>query len=296
MSLLFHRRAIERAVAGEMTGGEELVLREHLTGCARCRGHYDRLVLAVRALRSDASASATERARESARVFAAIDVGRPDARPALAPVRTFSGWLEILVPAATAAAILLAVATGLPGTPADRDVGWRGIPAGGERARPLQGPGEAGESDLGLIVYASRKEGGEPGPVRLVAELPGSGEGRLSVAEYVQFSYRHRRDRTYLYVVGLDARGEFHVYHPLREWSDAGPLARAAAPRPLGPSVDLERRHAAGLLRVWALSANAPLDRDQVERAALAAAADLSRSIALDLPAGQVSGLFRIEP
>ena len=43
MSAFWNRRRMARAVAGELSGSEELALQQHLAHCRGCREHYERL-------------------------------------------------------------------------------------------------------------------------------------------------------------------------------------------------------------------------------------------------------------
>ena len=104
MSLLVHRRTIERAVLGDLAAPAEARLRAHLDGCARCRAHYDRLARTAEALGGGRAAAG--RARD--RLFAALDGPAPIATPdaaAQAPIvhrrRAWLGASLALDPGAT---------------------------------------------------------------------------------------------------------------------------------------------------------------------------------------------------
>ncbi|HZJ71072.1 MAG TPA: hypothetical protein VFF36_09080, partial [Planctomycetota bacterium] len=103
MSLLVHRRAIERAVLGDLAAPAEARLRAHLGGCAHCRAHYDRLARTAEALGGGRAAAG--RARD--RLFAALDgpalIATPDPaaqRPIVHRRRAWLGAALALVPAA----------------------------------------------------------------------------------------------------------------------------------------------------------------------------------------------------
>ncbi|MBE2248586.1 MAG: hypothetical protein IAE78_03480 [Myxococcus sp.] len=163
MSLFFHRRGIEAAVAGVLDADEETALRAHLSRCEVCRAHYDALVLSSRAVTGSQEPTADELRRERARLqglLAGGPVGRTPSRR-----RT---WL--LLPVAVAAAALALVVVNQP---TEREVTERG-----GVAAPL--------APFSLSLYAKPQAG--DAPVRLVAEFPASGEATLSTTDWVQLT------------------------------------------------------------------------------------------------------------
>jgi anti-sigma factor RsiW len=160
VSLFFHRNAIEASVAGTSTADEETKLRAHLATCVACRGHYDALVLASRAVSSSTEATADELRRERARVEAMV--GGATARPA--PRRL----AFLVLPAALAAGLIAMV---LVSRPSDREITERGGT-------------EAPAAPFSISLYAKAKSG--DAKVRLVAEFPASGEASLSTSDWVQ--------------------------------------------------------------------------------------------------------------
>lgn len=267
MSLLLRKRAIERAVLGELPPPEAEGLRRHLSGCDACRAHYDRLTLAKEALDGGASAQARERDR----LLAALDKpAAPAARPARRPL---FGAVLILAPAA---ALVLWFARPVPPVVPD-EVTLRG---GATEERPAPAT---------LVVYASRKTGPTThGPLRLVGELPGSGEARLSLADYLQLGVRGLRAAAHVRVVGVDEAGGLHDF--VRD------AAAAAGDRAstLGGSIELAQGHTSGRLRLVALFGKDAID----EKAVRDAVARLATPEATRAPApdGVVTGLLVIEP
>jgi hypothetical protein len=286
--LVVRRKAIARALAGELAPAEEQGLRAHLARCARCRAHYDRLALAAEAIATSAGGEARVAARrERARLEAALAGASGGALAAPAPRRRARRWLPAaLALAPAAAAIVWIVRVAPPPSPGDAApaVTFRG------------GAPDGAAPPAGLLVYASRKEGAAGhGPVRLVADLPASGEGRLSLSDYMQLSVRGLRAPAFVTVVGVDDGGEVHVYVP-RPGAAPARAAPRDAPASLGPSIDLGRGHRPGRLRLYALVSGEPLDEARVRAAA--ARLDRGRPGAppLDLPVPQVAGLLMIEP
>jgi hypothetical protein len=254
MSLFIHKRAIERAVLGELAPRDEARLRAHLAACARCRRHYDGLARTIDAL--GGGRAETARARE--RLFAALGT-TGTAAPAVR-ASMFRGWRVslTLVPAAIVAVLWITRAS--PERPSAPEVTLRGSAAPATASPPAT-----------VVLYASRKvdktstAGGKRDrlPVRLVGELPGSGEARLSINDYLQLGLRGLRTPTHVRVAGLDERGRIHDYV-----GDTA-VVPGAGPLTLGGSVELTREHEPGRLRLLALFSERAID-DEAVRAALA--------------------------
>lgn len=155
MSLLFRRRSLERAVQGELAAADDVALLRHLAGCSACRHHYEALLLAQRALEGQ-PVSRVELERERRRL-----------ELALAPTtqgKTRRAWA--LVPA-VAALLALGVLVARVSEPTIVERG-----------------GDDGALPFVVSVYAKPKE--ENGKTRLAAELPISGEARISTRDWVQ--------------------------------------------------------------------------------------------------------------
>jgi hypothetical protein len=281
MSVLLHRREIARAVLGELDAASEERLRAHLRGCDACRAHYDRLAGAASAVSGGAGAAARERAR----LFAALDApagaaaADPAARPAAAPGKRGRAWLTAGLVLAPVAALVLWFTVGSSGLEGGDAVTMRGGKATETRGFPAM-----------LVVYASQKLGpNSHGPLRMAGELPGSGEVRVSLGDYMQLGVRGVRTAAHVRIVGVDGNGTLHDY--VRDT----PVTPSDGAVPLGSSVDLGRDHAAGPLRVLALFSNAKVD-EQAVRDAVARLQPGRADPAADAYAGVVSGLVVIEP
>jgi len=280
VSLFFHRRAIVRAVAGELSADAEASLRAHLRTCTACRDYYDQLarvteVLATAAGRADTRAD--DRARARLLVGLAAATGPRDR---VAP-RRWTWAAAGLVPAAALAVLFLRSA------PHPEPAPYQAMRGGAETA---DGSAPA------LLIFASRKDTGTGhGPVRLVAEMPASGEARVSLDDYVQFSVRGLRAPAFVTVVGVDDAGEVHTYVPRAGIPPPHPAPSSAAIS-LGASIDLARGHRPGRLRIYGLLSAEPLAPERVRAAA--AQVDRTRPGAppLDLAVPQVSGLLTIAP
>jgi hypothetical protein len=289
MSLFFYRRAITRAVAGELSAPAEKRLRAHLRGCAGCRAYYDRLSTTADALTAAGAPGRIAERRARARLLAELEL-EPGSSAGARPRAAGSGsaarrWWPAALLFVPAAAALLLIARPADHEPAG-DITWRG-PATEQAAPPAT-----------LLIYASRKgagAGGGPGPVRLVADLPASGEGRVSLSDYIQFSVRGLRTSAFTTVIGIDEDRGLHRYAP-RPGAVAAPQRAGEGPVTLGPSIDLERGHRPGRLRVYALFSPRPLDEAQLRAAVERVDPTRPGVPPLDLPVPQVSGLLLVNP
>lgn len=244
MSLLLHRNEIARAVLGELPPSDEERLRAHLRACAACRGHYDTLAAASRAV----GGGAGEAARERARLFAALDRGAS----ATPPPRRSRAWLGVGLALAPAAAVVLWLARPAP----EPEVTLRG---GAETT--------AAQPAATVVLYASRRTGASTrGPLRLVGELPGSGEARVSLDDYLQLAVRGLRAPAHARVAVVEQSGAVKTLVGDTLLAPKG----AGVPVTLGGSVDVARAMAAGPARIVALFSDAALDeaavRDAVAR------------------------------
>ena len=279
MSVWLHRRAIARAVAGELSVDAERTLREHLRGCSVCRAHYDQVASMAEALALGAGRAdqrANDRAR--ARLVAGLDASvAPRGQRRGLPFRW--KWTAVgLVPAAALAVFFLRPAPAPAPTVA------------------MRGGAETSESGApaALLIFASRKDvGSGHGPIRMVAELPASGEGRVSLDDYVQFSVRGLHAPAFVTVVGVDDSGEVHTYVP-RAGAPPPHLAPSSGAVSLGASIDLARGHRPGRLRIYGLLSAEPLPPERVRAAAAQVDRALPGAPALDLPVPQVSGLLTV--
>jgi hypothetical protein len=295
MSLLFHRRAIARAVAGQLPAAAEGRLRAHLRGCASCRRHYD----ALSALAAGAAAGGAPpgggaaAARERARLEAALGNGNGMSAGAAAPGPRRRRALILLAPA-TAALVVALVQLRRVRMHAvlDDQVTWRGGRADGEQGSQGEQADRALRAGLSLRFYA-RRRGPEAGPVRLLGELPGSGQLRASRADELQIAYLGLREPRYLALVGVDQGGEVHVYHPAATGGPPGPLSPTREPRLLGSSLDLGATHPAGRVRLAAVVTRQPPDVRALEAAVRARAGGAGARLPGE---AHVDGLLWIEP
>jgi hypothetical protein len=149
-----------------------------------------------------------------------------------------------------------------------------------------------------LLVYAAPTESDRrAGPVRLVAELPGSSDARVSLREYLAFGVDHLRTSAYVTVVGIEdhegAPVHFYLPRPSDEPSRADANTGLVVFR---PSIDLAVSHRPGRLRVYALFSQAPIDSTLVRKAAAHLVRSATGAPPLDVPVRQVSGVLTVEP
>ena len=238
MSLILRKRDIERAVLGDLAPSAEARLFKHLRRCGPCQARYDDLAK----VKSLVDGAKVAHARARARLVDALGDGHgPQERP---DRRRRRRWLPALFVLAPAAAIVLWIAK--PAAPPNKSVDEVTMRGGDD-------PAPSGPTPT-LIIYASRKTGpGGHGPVRLVAELPGSGEAHISLADYLQLGVHGLRAAAHVRVVGIDDRGTLHDYLP-------DTVALPAGPSAVGRSVELARDHAPGRVKIIALFSDAPVD------------------------------------
>ncbi len=280
MSAFLRRRSIRRAIFGELSPGALKRLRRHIGGCASCRAAYDRLALVA----GDAAAARRERARlEAALPGGGGARARRPRWPLLAPLAA--------VPALAAAALLLVARPAPPPPPA---------PAVVERGGPA--PDAAMEPRLALALYAVRpgaRDAGAGPRLRLLGQLPASGEAFASRRDWLQLGYRGPTVPGHLVVAGRDEGGRVHVYFP----APGGSARVAAAPgevQPLGGPIELAAGHRPGAVRLVAIFARAPLDPARIAAALAAAPRDAGLDAAGAVPAGlsavTIGGILQIDP
>jgi hypothetical protein len=236
MSLIWRRRAIARAVAGDLSPAAEVSLRAHLRGCQPCRRHYDALSLVATAAAPSAGAG-----RERARLMAALGQKAAPPKP--------RSWRVPLVLVPTAAAAALVIVLARPRVEQPENVSWRGD----DHAAADDARARAARASLSLRLYARRKA--PSSPVRLVGEVPGSGELHVSAQDELQLAYAGLTEPRHLVVVAVDEAGRVQRYYPRS--NEAAPLSPTREPRLLGPPLALNTR---GRLRLVGVVSKAPLD------------------------------------
>lgn len=241
---------------------ERTRMRAHLRACEVCRDEYD---LAAQLLRAGAGtgtdAEPTRGEMDSWRrgIVAALD--EPAAEPE--PQR---GWLPGLMirlapVVAVAALVVVAVLVAHQQDPEEIPrVQFRGTPDGGAGT----GSGTLNRRSrlvlVDLEVYAIRASADTPPVPRRLA--PGDS---LALDEYIQFSrICSSNDIKHLYVLGLDQWHRPLDYFPRPSALQSIATDCSTAPRAVGRSIRLSKRHAAGPLWVVALYSEKPLTRVHV--------------------------------
>jgi hypothetical protein len=242
MSLVWRRRTIARAVSGELSAPAEARLRRHLARCAPCRRHYDALSLVAMAVAPQAG---TARARE--RLRAALGSTAPRSTPPAG--RRWARRVPLLLLPVGALALYLV-------WPRAPEIVWRGD---GSAARDDM-RAVAARASLSLRLYARRRPG--PGPVRLVGEVPGSGELHVTAREEVQLAYAGLTEARHLVLFGIDDQKRIHRYYPRA--GNAAPLSPTREPRLLGPPLDAAELPR-GRLRLVAVVTKMPVDSAAAE-------------------------------
>ena len=196
---LFYRRRVRAAVAGLLTGRQELRLRKHIRQCRQCRQEYDQLSLTVEA----AGGAVRAQRREAARLNADLDgLAVLQCRPRSVNPR----WWPVLLAASAAMLLWAWPAQKHAVHDADEGIAWRG---------PVS-TGSVDEASRFLLLLYSSPIGseGQAGPVRLAAELPVSQDVSLQLSSYLQLGYTNGLGVRHLIVTLRDARGEVHVLRP----------------------------------------------------------------------------------
>jgi hypothetical protein len=280
MSAFWNRRRMVRAVAGELSGSEELALQKHLTHCRGCREHYERLTVTARALGGTGDATVDEDRRVLARLNAFLSSSTTEPPRPSTPRRKAMVFSLVPLMTAIAAVVVFAWSAGPPSSIVDREqMEWRGSSTGGSDTGPEVLPLAR------LWMYAHTPQRG----IRLVAELPASGEGVLHRSESIQLSYQGTGSPRFLSVVALDARGETYVYFPQGE-GDPKPLPALPEATSLGRSIRLEG-HALGVLRLYAFLTDALVSEQDLRLAAKSSGRLTGQRAYVVL-----SGVFQVQP
>ena len=213
-------------------------MREHLRGCDRCRGHYDRAVTLHRLMVGlpPSQPSGHELRRGMVAAISPLPLPENQRQGLWRPIAAFA------VLALVASTALLSRETTKPANPDDY-IGARGA-APGKTADALVGVGVSGVTESGR-------------------EYEVVAEGTAWLSDYLRFFYTSEdRDLRYLFVFGLQDAPTPLWYFPLPEELrsvsiQAGTDARSVQ---LPYETGLAARHRAGPLRVVALFSERPLD------------------------------------
>ncbi len=279
MSLLLWRSRIVRAVAGELSGEKEAKMRSHLARCDGCRTYYDKVSITAEALGHNGT-NAGQRERQRL-------LNRLSGIPAPYPVVPQRRWGMLFAPTLAVAGLAIWMTQGgrFGATPTEENPGaiqWRGT----QDNQPTR------ETSFRVLIHARRKsiDSVTAPAVRLVAEFPGSGEGRVSLGEFVQFSYRGLREHSYFVLVGLRngtvipiIPGEGHVAIRIESTNHITGI---------GPSQDLQGSVPLGPLQLLGMISAKNLQEDQI-RGTIAA---WQRKGSIPAEIELISGLLIVEP
>jgi hypothetical protein len=176
------RGLIDRHFAERATPDGEVVMRNHLAGCAECRAYYDRRALL--STLDPAAAPAIERL--------AAGLGF---RSGAATKRAWFAGL-VLAPAAALLVFVLVSQGARYGGSAD---GPEWAARGGAVMGPSVAPGMAPPA-----LWAYRVAGGKATPLA----------GRMNAADELAFAYQNPTGFSHLSVVAVDQQGRAFWYHP----------------------------------------------------------------------------------
>lgn len=214
-------------------------LRVHLRSCDACRAEYDRLARVESAL---SSGSWVPRARVDRMLAVGAPGGAADEQGS-GPGTVVRLFPRVAAPLLAAAAALILFVS----LPDDGKEGFRA--RGGARG------GEGAWITPYFVDGAGRSK-------RLEDELPKGSPLLFAYTALEETPYR------YVAIVGLDASGRAHWYHPA--YTDAGANPKSIPIEPGRADVELEEEviaeHAAGALEICALFTEAPLSVKSVDR------------------------------
>jgi len=249
MSVWRWKGRIARAVAGDLSVAAEARLRRHLGTCRACRDLYDDVVATAEALaqggRGDGGGARHAAESEARRLRQALTP-----RPTTPPRRVMV-WGSLA--ALPAAALVFLVVKGRPSRTASvteppPGVVWRG--GGATEGRPASLPT--------VLLFASRNLGdGRHGPVRMVGEIPGSGEATVTTNDFLQLAVRNLRRTAWPAVLARTESGDVRVLWP-SEGRDGRLDPGEKETVPLGPSLDLAASGLTGKITLCVLLPDAP--------------------------------------
>jgi hypothetical protein len=231
MSLWRHRGTIARAVTGELSPRAEERLRHHLARCPACRTHYDATSL-VAAAGSNAGAATRERARlQLALQAGTLAAGTAAAAPQASRRRIVLATAALL-PVGAFAIFFVFKRHPVAQPDGPSEVSARGASPELDRAQRRQADALA---SLVLRFYARKQIPGRPaGPVRLVGEVPGSGELRVARDEQVQVAYAGLTAPRHLRLIVRDEQGRTTPVTPADTDASDARLEPTQAPRLIG--------------------------------------------------------------
>jgi hypothetical protein len=260
------QRLVDRHFAGTLGRAGERALRDHLPGCAACRGRYERhLVLD---------------ALDPARPGRMIRLGRAIGLEPMRPRRFAAPALAAAF--AAAAAVLLVISIRPRVDPPD-------VEAPGSQHPGAVSPGAAarGTADHASRVFAYRI--GSDDEARPVDRV-------VLRSDELAFAYENPAGWHYLLVFAVDERGRVYWYHPT--WQDAADNPRAIAIEPGATRRELPAatRHDldTAQLRLYFVFTEAALSVRDVE-SVIAAAPPLAASLAAPQPSAQSSLLVEVQ-
>jgi anti-sigma factor RsiW len=239
---------------GELTENRAGLVRDHLQGCARCRGEF----AALEALVKEVAAPIEPRPDAVERLLARLD----DVPPAAPRRRWRTGIAGALAGLAAAAALAATLRTPRPSgqdpTTGTSQVTARGGPAERSLAR-----------DVGVTLYRSAGAGARDGR-RFDALIAGS-EVDAETSYAVASVNLGASGSAYVMVFAQDARGDLHWVEPawLDPAADPEGVLVPHTEREVPPSGATVLDHpAAGTLRVFVMVTPRPLRVSEIERLA----------------------------
>jgi len=236
------RRLVDRHFATRIRPADELVLRAHLPGCARCRTYYERHMSYAELVPG--------RPGMAERLAFGLGVGVGAAPPVPAPERLPPRWTWFVTWAAATACLALLV-TGQVLHRSERDFGVRGLASDGTGAA--------------LEIYRVTGD-----------RTTKPTDGWMAAGDELAFAYRNPTGFTRLMIFGVDDRGGIYWFHPA--WTDASqdpiavPINAGVGPFELPEAIQHQIR--GSRLRIVALFTNTTASVRAVEETWRAAQPD----------------------
>jgi|GEM_PF-1442796 hypothetical protein len=263
-------------VGDALNADEGRQLFAHLEGCTACQSEYDQIMLASRMLESDdpLQPSEIELAGTKAALFDQLEKEEAFAQKQSPSKRNtlWRGLLAATTLAAGAAAIaIVMLRMPAPSTGMDTNTGQPQFAIRGGSANP-----DTDSAGIGLRAFCLDGKSGEPKEIK-----PTTAKSELQTCDLNQvlrFAYSNRGKSRYLYLLGVDEKFQPYWYAPAPPETRSIAIAKDVNDGALERAVKLEVNHHAGLLRIFALFSEEPLEAATIEKA-LAEAKDAKGSL-----------------
>lgn len=285
---------LDRLFTGEQTaaglGGERVLeVQRHIASCDACRGRFDELAVADRALLGrdeDGRPGDFEREFRDASVMGAIDAlleeeqglfeeqsteqsGADGGAEVVELPGRSSRWQRLAMPLAAAAALLLIAGAGVwISSDVDPLAGGDQPGVGSDQFQPRTASPPARSSDYrkpSIELFCARDVGDD-------VQFQGSADapfGLLSCPKdsRIKFGYQSTDPKLrHAAFFGVDRAGTIYWYGPSPAREESWQIQSRPEITPVGETVELGVNHAVGDVRVYGLFSPEPIDFDEMDR------------------------------